>query len=65
MSKVTVVINKHGEASIVGVFTDQDQLKKLKDYVKDESEESYIRFYTIDLNHIDKHSLQTKEVSYD
>lgn len=48
--KLTVVWNKHGAGTLIGVFDDAQKLDEIKQKVKKLKEQTYVEFIEVALN---------------
>jgi hypothetical protein len=50
MKRITVVWNKHGAGSLIGVFDNDVKVKEIRNKVKSLKEQNYIEFIEVELN---------------
>ena len=58
MKKLTVIIDHHAGSRLLGVLSDFEKIQQIKDIVKNINQESYIKFYEVELNQIDIERIQ-------
>jgi hypothetical protein len=57
MEKITVVWNNHGEGTLIGVFNDKKKIKELKQIVLSSKQQTYLKFFEVEMNHVDEEHL--------
>ena len=50
MKRITVVWNKHGAGSLIGVFDNDEKVREIRKKVKNLKEQNYIEFIEVELN---------------